>query len=422
MVAIFGAYHSSVSAAASNVTERMQIPYLTGESSSPKLHTRGFEWFFRTGPHDGHYTRTMFDFIGDFEKAKGVKLATAAIIHEDTQFGVDSARVQVELAKEAGIEVLEKIAYRAKTTSLTSEVQRLKAADADILFPTSYTADALLLMRTMKELDYAPRIIIAQNAGFNDATFLETIGADSEGIISRSPFSMDMAAKIPLIAQLNDLYKQHNDDRDIFDPPIRSFVGALVLFEAINRAGSTEPGAIRDALRATSFPAGAIPMPWQEHRLRPGRPEQRREHRAHPGPGRGVLLDLSLRGGGTGGGVPVQAVVGALIGLDSSRHRHRYDCARFCTRHPGSAGILPATGRRPVMDDPQKARNCSGGLEARAPGKGATCLVGPRCSLAGLAYRRRGGGCRSKRRRARRSRAAVGCLALQRLRREVREP
>ena len=263
VAAIFGAYHSSVSAAASNVTERMQVPYLTGESSSPKLHTRGFEWFFRTGPHDGHYTRTMFDFIRDFEKMKGVKLATAAIIHEDTQFGVDSARVQEELAKEAGIDVVDKIAYRAKTTSLTSEVQRLKAADADILFPTSYTADALLLMRTMKELDYAPRIIIAQNAGFNDATFLETIGSDAEGIISRSPFSMDMAAKIPLIAKLNDLYKKHNDDRDIFDPPIRSFVGALVLFEAINRAGSTDPEKIRDALRATSFPAGAIPMPWQ---------------------------------------------------------------------------------------------------------------------------------------------------------------
>ena len=29
-------------------------------------------------------------------------------------------------------------------------------------------------------------------------------------------------------------------------------------------AGSTEPGKIRDALRATSFPAGAIPMPWQD--------------------------------------------------------------------------------------------------------------------------------------------------------------
>ena len=57
VVALFGAYHSSVSAAASNVAERRGIPYLTGESSSPKLHTRGFKWFFRTGPHDGHLYR-----------------------------------------------------------------------------------------------------------------------------------------------------------------------------------------------------------------------------------------------------------------------------------------------------------------------------------------------------------------------------
>ena len=37
-----------------------------------------------------------------------------------------------------------------------------------------------------------------------------------------------------------------------------------MLFEAINRGGSTEPEKIRDALRETSFPAGAIPMPWQD--------------------------------------------------------------------------------------------------------------------------------------------------------------
>lgn len=267
VAALYGSYHSSVSAVASLVAERYQVPFLTGESSSPALHTRGLKWFFRTGPHDGHYTRTMFDFIRDYEKKKGIKVATAAILHEDTQFGVDSARVQEELAKEAGIKVVEKIAYRSKTTSLVAEVQRLKAANADVLFPTSYTPDALLLMRTMKELDYTPTLLIAQNAGFNDATFLETMGTGADDIISRSPFSMDMAEKIPLIAKLNDLYKKHNNGRDIYDPPIRSFVGAYVLIEAINRAGSTDPEKIREALRNTSFPAGAIPMPWQDIRF-----------------------------------------------------------------------------------------------------------------------------------------------------------
>ena len=263
VVAIYGAYHSSVTAAASNVTERMQIPYVTGESSSPKLHTRGFKWFFRTGPHDGHYTKVMFNFMRDLEKLKGITIKTAGILHEDTQFGADSARVQEALAGEAGMKIVTNIAYRAKTTSLTAEVQKLKAADPDVFLPTSYTPDALLFMRTAKELDYNPKLFIAQNAGYNDPTFRETVGKDAEGIISRAPFALDMADKIPLIGDLDALYQKHSGGRAIYDPPIRSFVGALVLMDAINRAGSTDPEKIRQALRDTDFPAEQIPMPWQ---------------------------------------------------------------------------------------------------------------------------------------------------------------
>jgi branched-chain amino acid transport system substrate-binding protein len=260
--ALYGAYHSSVSAAASNVAERLQVPFLTGESSSPKLHQRGFKWFFRTGPHDGHYTKTMFEFMRDFAKKKGIKIGSVAIMHEDTQFGVDSARVQVELAKEAGLEIKAKLPYRSKTTSLVSEVQRLKAADADVFLPTSYTTDALLFMRTAKELNYLPKLFIAQNAGFSDNSFIETMGKRADGIISRSPFSVDMVDKIPVLKKVNELYHKYSGGHDIYEP-IRSFVGAWILMEAINRAGSDDPAKIRQALRETNIAAGDVPMPWK---------------------------------------------------------------------------------------------------------------------------------------------------------------
>ena len=89
------------------------------------------------------------------------------------------------------MKVVAKFAYRSRTTSLIAEVQKLKAANADVFMPTSYTPDALLFMRTAKELDYSPKLFIAQNAGYNDTTFLETMGKQANGIISRSPFSMD---------------------------------------------------------------------------------------------------------------------------------------------------------------------------------------------------------------------------------------
>ena len=100
--ALYGAYFSSVTATASQVAERYGMPYLNAESSSPGLTERGFKWFFRTSPHDGHFSVAMFDFMKDLEKRRGVKIKTLGITHEDTLFGVDSAKVQEELAKKYG--------------------------------------------------------------------------------------------------------------------------------------------------------------------------------------------------------------------------------------------------------------------------------------------------------------------------------
>src|SRR5687768_6418687 len=78
--ALYGAYHSSVSATASQVCERYGIPYMSGESSSPSLHRRGLKWFFRTSPHDEHFSIAMFDFLKEFEAKKGVKIPSVGIL------------------------------------------------------------------------------------------------------------------------------------------------------------------------------------------------------------------------------------------------------------------------------------------------------------------------------------------------------
>ena len=178
--AMYGAYYSSVTAAGSQVAERNGIPWVNGESTSPKLTTRGFKWFFRTTPHDGEFTQLMFEFMNDFKDKLGKELKTVSIFHEDTLWGTDSGSVQNKMAKEQGYKVVQKISYKAKTTSLTPSVQILKASDADVFLPSSYTSDAMLFMRTAKELDYNPKLLVAQNAGYTDPTFISTLGTDAE--------------------------------------------------------------------------------------------------------------------------------------------------------------------------------------------------------------------------------------------------
>jgi branched-chain amino acid transport system substrate-binding protein len=262
---LLGAVHSSVTATASQVAERHGIPFFNCESSSPTLTERGFKWFFRTSPHDGHFSQVMFDFIRDFEKKRGVKFKSVGILNEDTLFGADSAKVQEALAKQYGYEVAIKMAYRAKTTSLDAEVGKLKAANPDIFLPTSYTTDGVLFVKTAKQLDYVPKMLVAQNAGWVDPQFVAEMKEQIEGHITRSPFAMDLAARKPLIAPVNALFKKMKDNpggRDLTDAPARGFTGMMTLADAINRAKSVSPEEIRKALAATNIPAEQLIMPW----------------------------------------------------------------------------------------------------------------------------------------------------------------
>ena len=261
--AMYGAYYSSVTGAGSQVAERHQIPWVNGESTSPKLTTRGFKWFFRTTPHDGEFTQLMFEFLNEFKDKVGKEIKTVSIFHEDTLWGTDSGAVQNKMAKENGYKVVQKIAYRAKTTSLTPSVQVLKASNADVFLPSSYTADAMLFMRTAKELDYNPKLLIAQNAGYTDPTFIATLGSDAEGAITRSPFNTDLAKTIPLINEVNAAFKKHSNGRELSDIPVRAFTGFMVLADAINRAGSTDPEKIRKALMETDMKSDQLIVPWK---------------------------------------------------------------------------------------------------------------------------------------------------------------
>lgn len=259
--AIVCCWNSNVTATASRVAERHGIPLLNAESSSPALTEQGLKWFFRTSPHDGHFSQAMFDFFRDFQAKRGIKIKTLGLTYEDTTFGADSGKVQKELAKKGGYEVVLDIQYRSRSTSLQSEVQRLKAANPDVWMPTSYQTDAILFTRTMKELDYNPKMIMTQDSGHISPDFVREVGKDAEGTMSRAPFSTDLIEKRPVAKAVNALY-QKRAGKDLYDFPARGFTGMMTLLDAINRAGSTDPEAIRKALVATDIPGDQLIMTW----------------------------------------------------------------------------------------------------------------------------------------------------------------
>jgi branched-chain amino acid transport system substrate-binding protein len=261
VVALIGAYQSAVTKTASQAAERLQVPFVCSDSSSPTLTERDFKYFFRVSPHDGTMARNQFEFLKDLEAKKGVKVKTIALIYENTEFGANVAKMQQQYAKEFGYDVVADLAYPANSSDVTSEVGKIIAAKPDVVMHTAYITDAILFTKTFKEMDLAPKAFLNM-AGYIESDYLPTVKADGNYFFVRSTFALDLAAKKPMVGQVADMY-QKKYSIPMGENTARSFSAPFVVADAINRAKSTEPEAIVKALLETNIPGDQIINPWK---------------------------------------------------------------------------------------------------------------------------------------------------------------
>ncbi len=270
VVALLGAYQSAVTKTVSEVAERYNVPHLNPDSTSPVLTERGYKWFFRTTPHDAMFAAQHAEFLDYLNEKFNAGIKKVAIIHEDTEWGAKTAEAWQKYLKEHGYEVVKVVSYHAATvTSLDSEIDSIKAANPDALFAASYVSDAILLVRTCKERDFNPKLILAQDAGFINPTYVKEVGKDGYYIFSREVFNWDLLEGIPRLKEINEKYKAKYGV-DFNGNSARDYTGIWVLYYAIEEAAKkAKPAnleefrkAIRDALAAMDLPAEKIIMPW----------------------------------------------------------------------------------------------------------------------------------------------------------------
>jgi branched-chain amino acid transport system substrate-binding protein len=260
-VALIGAYQSAVTKTASQAAERLKVPYVCSDSSSPTLTERDFKYFFRVSPHDGTMARNQFEFLKDLETKTGKKVKTVAIVYENTEFGANVAKMQKQYAKEFGYEVVADIAYPANSSDVTSEVGKIISAKPDVVMHAAYITDAILFTKTFKEMNLAPQGFLTM-AGYVESDYLPTVKADGNYFLVRSTFALDLAKKKPMVGQVAGLYEKEYKI-PMGENTARSFSAPFVLADAFNRAKSTEPEAVVKALMETNIPGDQIINPWK---------------------------------------------------------------------------------------------------------------------------------------------------------------
>jgi branched-chain amino acid transport system substrate-binding protein len=259
VVAMIGAYHSNVSFTATAVSERQGIPFVVGDSVAKNITSRGFKWLVRVTPVASDFAKNYMEYLADMKKA-GHKVDTVAVVNENTDYGTSVGGTVVEQAKSHGFEVVAQIPYNANSTDVSAQVLQLKEKNPDCVIFITYTADAILYMKTLKNLNYQPPMIIGDDAGFADPSFLPAVGDIAQGVMNRSAWAVGKPGSVT--ARINELFKAKTG-RELDDTSARSMQAMLVLADAINRAGSTAPDKIMAALRATDLKADQIIMGYR---------------------------------------------------------------------------------------------------------------------------------------------------------------
>lgn len=260
VAAIVGGYRSSVTLAASAAAEQLEVPFVNAASTAVSLTQRGLRWFFRVTPTDRTFATTFMAFLAR-ERRLGKHVKRIAVLHTSDAYGSDGAAVTRQAARRAGLQTVADVGYDSTTSDLAAQVEQIRSANPDVLFVLSYTNDAILLIKTMHRLAYEPPALLAYGAGFADPAFLRGAGGLANGAMTRASWSLQLAQRRPTARAVAALFKgtygeQMNEDS------ARSFTATMALAEAINDAGSTDPGKIRRALRSLSIPGSQTIMPW----------------------------------------------------------------------------------------------------------------------------------------------------------------
>lgn len=260
---LMGAYTSACTKTASNVAERLGVPFVCPGSTSTELTERGYEYFFRTGPNESTFIDDSFKFLDYANAELGADIKTVAFVTEDTDMGSYGLVEMQKYAPLYGYEVVETIVYSASATNLTSEVLRLKEANPDAILQISLVSDTTLFINTFKEYDFMPKAILGQRAGFVSVEFLNAVGNDAEYLFSSNVWALDMQAVNPLIGQFNDLFKERSGN-DLTGDYAREVAGFFCVVDALDRAGTTDPEAVKQALVETDITYdGDMIVPWE---------------------------------------------------------------------------------------------------------------------------------------------------------------
>lgn len=239
--AILGEVASSLSLQGGPIAQRRKIPMVSPSSTNPKV-TQVGDYVFRVCFIDPFQGKVMATFTR--QNLKLDKVAILKDVKNDYSLGLADAFQKSFVAAGGSIAIDQ--SYSEGDTDFSAQLTAIKNSGAQAIWVPGYYAEVGAIARTAARLGL--KLPLLGGDGW-DAPELFTIGGDAlNGSYFSNHFAPDQASPTAqkFVADFKAKYGQEPTGLGAL-----GYDGVMVIADAIARAGSAEPPAIRDALAAT---------------------------------------------------------------------------------------------------------------------------------------------------------------------------
>lgn len=244
VVAIFGPVTSAPALAVAQEAAAMGIPLITPSATAEDVTSYG-DHFFRSCFIDPVQGATMADFAKEELGA-----TTAAVIYNNGDDYSTGLKEAFEAAcAQNGIEVVATETYGADAVDFKSQLTNIQAKNPDVLFVPDYYNVAAMVASQCTELGFAPTFLGCD--GWSGAVEA-AVEAGSADAINGSYFSSHAANDDPAIAAFATEYESRFNASPLAFAAT-AYDAAAIMFDAMERAGTTEGAAVIEALKATDY-------------------------------------------------------------------------------------------------------------------------------------------------------------------------
>ncbi len=248
VVAVFCGYGSGNAIPAGEVANKAGIPMISATATNP-LVTQGKDFVFRACFIDPFQGQVMARFT--YENL-GIKKA-ALLVDIAQDYSVGLANFYKRTFEELGGEIVSDTKYNTGDQDFSAQLSQIIASGAEALFFPGYFGDVALIAIQGRELGYTGQYLGGDT--LHNPVLIELAKEAAEGLIASTFFAEDQPAT-PESEKFAKLFREkYNLAPDAVS--ILCYDSYNLMVDAIERAGSFDPVAIRDALAATKDFQGA---------------------------------------------------------------------------------------------------------------------------------------------------------------------